>query len=683
MALVSARFPALAVPDGAGPDWLAASGKTQLAVHYAESLWRSRRIDLLVWIEAADRATILSSLAAAAVAATGIAPSGSADLLAIRFVSWLGETDRRWLVVINDLCDPKDLEGLWPTGPSGRTLITAAHKSALPTDGPLISLPVGGLSRREALSYLMGRLTSDPGQRLGAIDLVDQLDGQPLALAQATALLISTEWTCREYIDVFLARRDKVAVLPLAGGHRPAAAETTWALSVERADQLRPGGAVRTLLVLAAMFDRRWIPAPVFTSTPIREHLRRACGLITAEDVGIGLAVLERCGLLTIDQSATPPVIRMSAKVQAAIRAAAPAEAFAEVAQIAASGLLEIWPEMDPYSPMASSLRTSTLAVIRQSGDALWSNGCHRLLFRAGQSLEQARLTEAAVSYWTDLAAISHRVLGPGHPDSLQANDRLADAFLAAGRAGEAIPWFQHVAADRAAQLGSGHPGTIESQVSLGRALQAADRADDAVSVLNRAVADSEHLRGADHAQTLRVRSALADAVRATGQPEQAIRLYRRTLTDRERTLGPTHPDTMASRQKLADTYLAQEKLKDAMAQYKKLLADRERAYGPDHPDTIAARGGLAATHHAAGRMASALRLYEQVGADSERVLGVDHTDTLSRNVNLAHAYYAVGRLTDAATLLRDTISRCERVLPPGDPLMLAVQESLKNIAGG
>ena len=36
-----------------------------------------------------------------------------------------------------------------------------------------------------------------------------------------------------------------------------------------------------------------------------------------------------------------------------------------------------------------------------------------------------------------------------------------------------------------------------------------------------------------------------------------------------------------------------------------------------------------------------------------------------------------------ATTLLRDTYARCERTLPAGDPLTLAVRDSLTNIVGG
>ncbi|MGB6455932.1 MAG: hypothetical protein WBH47_15775 [Streptosporangiaceae bacterium] len=58
-----------AAPDAR--DWLRSSGKTQLAVAFAESLWQSGGVDLLVWIEATSRASVLDGYAAATAAATG------------------------------------------------------------------------------------------------------------------------------------------------------------------------------------------------------------------------------------------------------------------------------------------------------------------------------------------------------------------------------------------------------------------------------------------------------------------------------------------------------------------------------------------------------------------------------------------------------------------------------------
>src|SRR6516162_2648141 len=85
------------------PDSLRSSGKTQLAAAFAESLWRSGGVELLVWIEATSRASVLSGYAAATAAATGRDQASSCESVAAQFLSWLGETSRSWLVVLDDL----------------------------------------------------------------------------------------------------------------------------------------------------------------------------------------------------------------------------------------------------------------------------------------------------------------------------------------------------------------------------------------------------------------------------------------------------------------------------------------------------------------------------------------------------------------------------------------------------
>ena len=85
-------------------------------------------------------------------------------------------------------------------GPSGRTLITT-RLPAVAVRGPRRHrvIPVPGLNRREALSYLSSRLTDHPDQRIEALDLGEDLDGLPLALAQATAVINARQQGCREY----------------------------------------------------------------------------------------------------------------------------------------------------------------------------------------------------------------------------------------------------------------------------------------------------------------------------------------------------------------------------------------------------------------------------------------------------------------------------------------------------
>ena len=657
-------------------DWLGSCGKTQLAVSFAESLWQSRDVDLLVWVAATSRASVLAGYAEAARAAMGADLLGDADSVASRFVSWLGETSQSWLLVLDDLSDAADLDGLWPSGPAGRVLITTANSAALPGGHQALVLPVGVFSSREALSYLMGRLNVDPDQRIGAIDLVEDLGCEPLALAQASAVIATSALSCRDYRDYFAHRREQMAEAP--------AAAVTWTFSVEQADRLSPGGGAQSMLALAALLDGDGAPAAVFTTVAACEYLAGGGAVRQAdrERAWGTLLVLERAGLLTIDTVGRPPTVRMTSVVQSAVRAAMPDGMLDRAAVAAADALLEVWPVDNRPALLAVSLRSCAAALQRAAGDLLWAGGCHPLLLRAGRSLGSARLTGPAVEYWTELATISDRVLGPGHPDTLVAAQRLADAYLTAGQAAEAVSWFEWVLNDRIRTLGPDHAGTIAARRDLGHALGSANQLGDAVAVLDGVVGDYERLRGADHPETLDARDELAAAYGSAGQFGDATRVYRRSLTDRERLQGAHHPETMTTRQKLADTYLADGRIKDALPVYKRTLADRERVLGRDHLDTIAARGSLGSAYHSAGRMASALQLYEQTRADYERVLGADHPDSLARRADLAHAYYAVGRLTDATTLLRDTLARCERALPPGDPLTQSLRESLANIAG-
>jgi tetratricopeptide (TPR) repeat protein len=656
------------------PDWYGSCGKTQLAAYVAESFWKSGDLDLLVWITASNRAAILTGYAAAAVAAMSIDTAGDADSVASRFIGWLAETERSWLIVFDGLASPWDLEGLWPSGRTGRTLLTIADPAALDPDQIRV-LGVPGFSRRESLSYLMDRLTEDRGQRTGAIDLVDHLAGEPLALVQASSVIGTSALSCRDYQDVFLHKLDQIA----RGGQSSTAA-ISWILSVEHTERISRHGPVQPMLILASWLDFNRIPGTVFTSPAARSYLTG--GQASPEQAWAAVVTLERAGLLSIDPAPTPPVVSMNSAIAAAVRSATPAEIVDAAVTVAASALLESWPEDDQSAWLTDSYRSSAIVLSGLAGDRLWGSSAYRLAYRLGQSMEEAHLTALAAPHWNQVAAASDRFLGPGHPDSLVASDHLAAAFLAAGRAAEALPWFQRVLVDRTTLLGADHPATIAFEVRLGRALILAGRPREAATVLDRAYRISEQVHGPSNLDTLDALGTLADACHTAGETTDSIRLYRRVLGERERVQGPSHPQTLESAQKLGDVYLASKKYKEALTQYKRVVAGREQAFGPVHPATIESRDRLAAAHHSAGRMATAMRLYEESCEDSVRILGIDHPDTLARKVHLAHALYAVGRLGDATNMLRDTVERCERVLPPGDALTAAARESLTNIAG-
>jgi Tetratricopeptide repeat len=564
-ALVSGGGAAPAGAAAGGPlDWLGPSGKTQLAAAYAEALWRSSAVDLLVWVPATSRTAVLAGFAAAAIAtgtaggsATGTAAAGGgrddADAMAARFAQWLGQTSRRWLVVLDDLSATADLTGLWPAGPSGRLLITASAAGAVPGDRAAAVFPVGPFTPREALGYLMDRLRSDPDQRVGAIDLARELGGAPLALAQASGVIGTSALNCSSYRDHLMRRRAELGVAGDEGGPAAAAA-ITWAFAVEQAGRLSPDGTAPALLALAALLDGHGIPVAVLTSRAVAGYLARASDRDPADpDLARGArAVLERAALLSTDPAGRWQAVRVSPVIQAAVRDAMPGHLRERAVRAAADALLEVWPADERPPWPAAGLRACAASLAAAAGGLLWADGCHPLLLRAGRSLDAGRLSAGAVAYWRELVAACDTMLGPGHRDTQVASEALAGACLAAGRAAEAVPWFQWVLTRRAAALGPDQAATIAARHSLGRALAAAGQLGDAITVLDEAAGDYARVRGPAHPDTLAAREDLAAAYRAAGDLAAAIGLAQRTVADRERTQGPDHPDTAAARRRLA-----------------------------------------------------------------------------------------------------------------------------------
>jgi tetratricopeptide (TPR) repeat protein len=674
------------VPHGSDADqddaWLRCCGKSQVAAGFADAQWRARLIDLLLWIDASTLTGVLSGYVAAGAAITGAAVPGDAASVAASVVAWLSQTDRRWLVVFDDLADDDLLTGLWPASRTGRVLITTGSRSAADRLGKAAVAELGPFSPREAMSYLAGRLSADPDQRRGAMNLIDDLGCDPLALTQATAAISSSWLTCIDYRTRF-AGRAEVIRQHARGSVRPA--RVTWTLSLDSADSLRPGGAAQTCLVFAALLDGRGMPFSAFTTSAGNGYIVGS-GVqepgLGSQRTGNALRALEQVGLLSIDRATEPPSVWMNNVMQQAVLAATPSDMFEPAVSAAAAALLELWSEPVNRAQPGAKLRASAEALRRAAGSLLWKGECHPLIFRTGQSLDEDGMSGSAVDFWSEVAAISDSVLGPDHRDSQALAARLAGAYMAAGRQADAIAWYQETLAGWASRFGPDSPRTLTARVRLGGVLIGAGLVDQAIDLLKETRTECERTLGPDHWLTQESREELAAAYRAAGQIAAAIRIYRRSLSERERAAGPHDPATIAARQKLAEAYLADGKTRDAISQYKRAIGDSERSLGPGHIDVIRARASLAAAYHAAGRMAAAVQLYEQVGAGSAQALGEDHPDSLAAAISLASVYYEVGRITDAVDLLHDTLARAERALPPSDPLTRYAREHLTAITG-
>jgi tetratricopeptide (TPR) repeat protein len=760
----------------AAPAAQGGTGKTQLAVEFTRALRNARAADVLVWITAASREAVIAGFAQAAGAVGASDLDADALFAAGRFAAWLARTERRWALVLDDLADLADLDGLWPAGPNGQIVITTrlpgtafgvgAHAAA----SGLRIVPVGGFSRREALSYLSSRLTDYADQRIEALDLAEDLDGLPIGLAHAVAVMNANRLSCQEYRTQFGERRTYMSARPVEG--ISPAVLATWSLAAECAHQLVPSGLAWPSLALTAVLDPSGIPGAVLTSPA-------ACGFIagrpsSATDADQSLARtaitnLARAGLVSIDPTNAARTVRMHRCVQAAVRAYLPPADVDQVLVAAADALVQAWPEPGSGrgggAELDQALRDCAISLraaqrVRevhglQAGagtpangdvprdapaggaqpgpdagpahDALWQPGAHPLLFRLGRSLEDGRLGDSAMAHWQNMVAAATRRLGPVHADSLAAKERLAVAYEAAGRFGDAIAMFagalgdqershgpeypdtiaargrlarayasaglpaeavalyEQTVADSSRQLGLGHPVTLAARAGLAGAYADAGRTAESLTAYQMLSVDTERLLGPRHPTTLAARDSLAAAFLASGQTREALDRYKSLLADYEAMSGRDHPDTIAARASLASAFRRSGKPKDAIAQYKRVLEDRERTVGADHPDTIAARANLAFAYRSAGQLREAIRDYERTLADRERLKGPDHADTRAARCNLAAAYQQAGRINEAVQQYERALADSKRMVGPGNLETLTTRASLASAlyAGG
>jgi len=722
----------------AAPASQGGTGKTQLAVEFATAVRSARAVELLVWVAGANRETITSGFARAASAVGADGPDAGAEAAATRFVAWLAHTRRRWLLIIDDLAHLEGLDGLWPAGPAGRVLITtrlpaaalrpgAASPVPAAGPGPVASdfriVPVSGFSRREALSYLGSQLTDYPDQRVEALDLGEDLDGLPLGLAQAAAVMNIKGLSCREYRAVLSERRAHMSGVRV--DEVSAAILATWSLAAECAHELAPAGVAWPALALAAMLDPHGIPGAVLTSPAARAYITgRPAETADQATARAAIVNLARAGLISIDPASSDRTVRMHRTVQAAVRAYLPPADFDLVLLAAADALTQAWPEpgdggLADQAQLDQAFRDCADHLGETETGPLWQPEPHPVLFRKGVSLEDGGFADSAIGYWRSLVTTTARLLGPGHasaaaameklagayesagrfgdavaalqkslaerertqgqehPDAIMARGQLAHAYASAGRHAEAVRLYEQVAAGSARALGLSHPVALAARASLAEAYQAAGRDKESLTAYQALTADSERLLGTGHPTTLAARASLADACMVNGYDREAIGHFQRVLAVQQAKHGPDHPGVIAARASLASALRRSGQPKDAIAQYEQVLTDRERTGGTDHPDTIAARANLAFAYRSAGQLREAIPAYERTLEDRERVQGPDHADTRNARANLAAAYQQAGRLADAIGQYERTLADSDRLLGPGDLETLTARASL------
>lgn len=676
-------------------------GKTQLAVDLAHSVWDSDSpVDLVVWVAASERQAITDVYARAArMILTDREIDQDEELVAQEFLTWLSTTERSWLVVLDNVTAPRDLNSLWPPCTStGRTLITTRSRDAAWTTTSRTVIHVGVFTAEQSLAYLRRALDRterghqhDTDAQLAA--LADEMGHLPIALAQAAAYLVDADLDASAYLELLADQAHSLdEALPqevaLPDGHRDPV-PAVWEISVRRAQELRPTGLARPLLELAGVLNGADIPDGLFATEAALEYLearRSVPGMRApnAREVREALRVLNRLNLLDHSTGDTakgwPGQVRIHQLVQRSVREATPD--LSQVVRAAADALESSWPETERDRSLCQRLRANVPPLRLHGLEALWRPAAHPVLNTYGASLGESGASAAAAEYYAHVSVEAHRFLGERHPQTLSLRACAAHWRGQTGDAAGAAAALAELLPEQELLQGPRHPATLTLRANIAGWRGEAGDAAGAAHAFESLVPLHEEVLGRDHRLTLNARHNLAAWRGKAGHAAGAAEAYAQVLADRERVLGPSHPDALSTRHSLATWRGRTGDPAGAVALLEQLVADCKRVQGPDHLSTLSARHNLADWRGAAGRPTEAVAELVQVVADMQRILGPQHFMTLEARHDVASLRAEAGNLRVAITELEQVLVLREQTLGRDHPASLATRHNLAGWRG-
>ena len=243
------------------------------------------------------------------------------------------------------------------------------------------------------------------------------------------------------------------------------------------------------------------------------------------------------------------------------------------------------------------------------------------------------------------------RILGPDHPQTLEAKFRLAEIYEHQGQFRQADSLHTAILESRRALLGEKDPQTLESIAGLAKSRHSMGLYAESEALAREASRGQTEIYGPDHPKTLKSGYLIGLALFDLGKYPEAERVLTAIWDAQKRAVGAEHADAIQTMAELADLHAALGRYDQAQEMFEQNLASQIALYGERHPKTLAARHRLAELQLDRGSWNECEAGLRRVIEARREVLGPDHPMTLDAETTLAWLLHLQQRLEEAETL--------------------------------
>ncbi|MCJ1423209.1 hypothetical protein MMC29_001091 [Sticta canariensis] len=566
----------------------------------------------------------------------------------------------------NGMKDPSgyDIRSYFPEAHQGHILITT--RSSRLEIGKVISIEKL-LNSQESMAILASTsrrriLDQDPHAR----NLLNELDGLPLALATAGAYLSQVSTSLEDYLCFYRSSWLKLQeTSPGLLSYENRALYSTWNLSFEHIqNQNKSAGK---LLRLWAYFDNQdlWFQLLAAGSEDSPEWF----STIISDQLNFDKIIRLLCDHALVERITDSDGYSMHTCVYAWAVHVLNAERKISMTRLALTcvGFSVPREDVDEYSLIGRRLlphARKCLEFFSHSIDFEFRDNprildaVHEIGFLCKS---QGKIKEDKAMYQRALKG-KEKAWGPEHPSTLNTVNNLGILYAGLGKIQEAEAMYQRALKGYEKAWGPEHPSTLRTVNSLGNLYADLGKIKEAEAMYQRALKGKEKAWGPEHPSTLRTVKNMGNLYADLGKIKEAEAMYQQALKGFEKAWGPKHPSTLNTVDSLGILYADQGKIQEAEAMYQRVLKGYEKAWGPEHPSTLDTVNNLGNLYADLGKIKEAEAMYQRALKGYEKAWGPEHPSTLDTVNNLGKLYADLGKIKEAEAMYQRALKGKEKV---------------------